>query len=132
VAELAAADGDVRWQRVAGGAWTRVASGKRLRPAEAVQTMGGAHATVTLPRGGASAELGPLTTLRIPEQPPELRRMSNLRGDAEGHAPSRWRWTASRPFSSSALLRQGLTDVVVGARDPAGNVRTVSRLVVRP
>jgi hypothetical protein len=80
VAELAAADGDVRWQRVADGAWTRVASGKRLRPAEAVQTMEGAHATVAFPRGGSSADLGPLTTLRIPEQSPEVRRLSHLRG----------------------------------------------------
>ncbi len=72
--------GDVRWQRAGGVGWTAVANAQELRPADGVQTMAQAHATLRFTRTGALATLEPDTTLRVPDQPPEEVRLTHLSG----------------------------------------------------
>lgn len=99
VAKLAAAEGDVRWQGAAEAAWTRARLGLPLHPRDAVQTMEGAGATVHF-RGaggrgdgrsaswdGPVARLGPLTTMRIPDQAPEAARLRHLSGRLVARLP---------------------------------------------
>jgi len=80
VAVLDEARGDVRFRPVTTAAWVDVGTGQDLRPADSVQTMERASAAVRFVEGGAVARLGPSTTLRVPEQPPEVTRLAHLSG----------------------------------------------------
>ena len=99
VAKLASAQGDVRWQSAAAGSWTPARVGLALHPSDTVQTMQGAGAAVRfLGAGGpdeqsaaagqaAVARLGPLTTLRIPEQAPTVTRLRQMSGRLVARLP---------------------------------------------
>jgi hypothetical protein len=80
VARLSNAQGDVRYRAARTAAWEPAAVRQALEPADSVQTMERASAAVQFARNGALARLGPSTTLRIPQQPPEVARISHLSG----------------------------------------------------
>lgn len=79
VATLAEARGDVRHRAARTGAWADAEPSLGLRPEDLVQTMANGRATIRFV-DGASAALDPNTTLQIPQQPPEVRRLEHLSG----------------------------------------------------
>jgi len=73
-------EGDVRWQRSGTVSWRDAHADQPLRPADWVQTMADASTRLRFDETGALTRLGPDTTLRIPEQPPEITRLRHLSG----------------------------------------------------
>lgn len=80
VAVLLRVSGDVRVAPAGTGQWVPGAADRPLRPADAVQTMEGARATVRFVGSDVTTELEPGTTLRVPEQAPRVARLRHLSG----------------------------------------------------
>ncbi|MFK7984850.1 MAG: hypothetical protein AB8I08_02390 [Sandaracinaceae bacterium] len=80
VATLVRVSGDVRVAPAGTGQWVAGAAERSLRPADAVQTMEHATATVRFADSDVVTELAPGTTLRIPEQAPRVARLRHLAG----------------------------------------------------
>jgi len=80
VAVVQEARGDVRFSAAGSATWTPTTRGRSLAAADAIQTMEGATAGVRFHRDGSTVRLEPMTTLRVPEQPPRVTRLRHLSG----------------------------------------------------
>lgn len=86
-AALSEVHGDVRWQRLAEAAWVAAHRGLALRAGDSVQTMESSTAVVRFEGSGNLARLDPLTTLRIPDQSPQVARLRHLAGRLVARIP---------------------------------------------
>ncbi|MEQ8728963.1 MAG: hypothetical protein RID81_47190 [Sandaracinaceae bacterium] len=80
VALLDEAQGDVRFSAAGVATWAPTARGRSLRAADAIQTMEDGRAGIRFHRDGSTVRLAPMTTLRVPEQPPRVTRLRHLSG----------------------------------------------------
>lgn len=78
-AVIVEAQGDVRHRSAGSGTWSDAHRDQSLFPEDLVQTMADAHATIRFV-AGSTAALDPDTTLQIPVQPREARRLTHLEG----------------------------------------------------
>lgn len=92
VAVVDAVRGDVRVQRGGNGPWSALGPGARIGALDAVQALGGGHATLRLTRTGATLELEAGTTIRLAAATPEVHAVTGhmvARLDAADHATQR-------------------------------------------
>lgn len=123
--------GDVRHRAARSASWAPARIGQSLHPADAVQTMADSRATVRFARDAALAELGPSTTLRIPEQAPEVARLTHVSGRlvARVDRPGDRRLEVELPPGTLVLGDSSASGGVVEARLDVGAERTEIAMV---
>ena len=80
IAHIVAVSGDVRIRRAGSAGWVAATAGDPLLPGESVQTLGDARAAVRFSQDGATTELDPGTTIRMPERDEHVTRLTHLNG----------------------------------------------------